>query len=103
MLFVSSMVFIRGWPKKLSLAFAASPQVAGRSLFATYCEWAVFRLGASLMQPEREDPREHVRPLRQAQGLEPVETAARVGVGLAAKASLQTGETPNTVALAEKY
>jgi CIC family chloride channel protein len=33
------------------------------------------------LQPEREDPREHGRP-------------ARVGVGVAAKASLQTGETP---------
>jgi hypothetical protein len=38
------------------------------------------------LQPEREDPREHGRP-------------ARVGVGLAAKASLQTGETPVLPAL----
>jgi hypothetical protein len=33
------------------------------------------------LQPKRQDPREHGRP-------------ARVGVGLAAEASLQTGETP---------
>jgi 2-deoxy-D-gluconate 3-dehydrogenase len=38
------------------------------------------------LQPEREDPREHGRP-------------ARVGVGVAAKASLQTGETPVLPAL----